>query len=201
MTGFQGIPAGFRAALLDRPRIDRDAWLDRTLGLPDLPDDGPDLPRGGVPYLPCAVDLLVEAVDRARLGPSDTIVDVGSGLGRALVTLHLLTGAEAIGIEIQRGLAATANGLADRLGLTHVRTLHGDATTLLDSLTDATVFFLYCPFDAATFARFLDALEPLARRRTLTLLLVDLPAPARDWIVVEPAPVGASEALVVCRTR
>src|SRR5271170_1554327 len=49
----------FRAALLSIPPDVRDAWLDRVLGLGAPPDDGPELPRGCVPYLSCGVDALI----------------------------------------------------------------------------------------------------------------------------------------------
>src|SRR5580692_4551836 len=48
-------PAAFRAALLNVAPTARDAWVDRVLGLHDLPADGPDLPRGCVPYFPSSV--------------------------------------------------------------------------------------------------------------------------------------------------
>jgi hypothetical protein len=52
-------PYLFRDALLRVPPGERDAWLDSIFGLGDLPDDGPDLPRGCVPYLPSSVDTLL----------------------------------------------------------------------------------------------------------------------------------------------
>lgn len=76
----------FRAALLEVPAIDRDAWLDRVLGLGETPDDGPDV-----------------------------VVDVGGGLGRAAALLHLLTGAAVVGLEIQPRLVLGWRNLAARL--------------------------------------------------------------------------------------
>ena len=154
-------------------------------------------------HRPAPADLLVEAVDRAGWTSADSLVDVGSGIGRALTTLHLLTGATATGIGVQLHLGGAAHTLAAALALpqVHTHTHTGRADALVGAMHDATGFFFYCPFDAATFGRTLDALEPLARRRSLTLCLVDVPAPRRSWLVVEPAPDGASEALVVCRTR
>src|SRR5689334_22751801 len=90
-------PAAFRAALLDVPFLERDAWVDRVLGLNGPPEDGPELPNGCVPYLPCAVDVLLQAVKLAAIGPTDVFVDVGSGVGRAAAVVSLLTGARVIG--------------------------------------------------------------------------------------------------------
>ena len=58
-------PSAFRAVLLGVPAGERDAWVDLVLGLDDLPGDGPALPAGGVPYLPCSVELLLRVVDGA----------------------------------------------------------------------------------------------------------------------------------------
>src|SRR4051794_20890268 len=82
-------PADFRAALERVGPWDRDAWVDVVLGLDVCPDDGPELPRGCVPYLPCPVDALLRLVDEALIRPSDVLVDVGSGVGRAAVLVHL----------------------------------------------------------------------------------------------------------------
>src|SRR5215469_14927659 len=86
-------PSMFRAALLSIPPTERDAWLDLVFGLGELPDDGPELPRDCVPYLPCPVDALLRMVEQASVRPSDVFVDVGSGVGRAAALVHLLTGA------------------------------------------------------------------------------------------------------------
>ena len=75
--------AAFRAALLRVPPATRDGWLDVVLGLGDLPNDGRELPRGCVPYVPSAVDALLRIVEQAPVRASDIFVDIGSGLGRA----------------------------------------------------------------------------------------------------------------------
>lgn len=96
----------FRAALLSVPPAIRDGWLDVVFGLGDLPNDGPELPRGCVPYLPSSVDALLRVVEQAPVRGSDIFVDVGSGLGRAAALVHLLTGAAVIGLEISRTLSS-----------------------------------------------------------------------------------------------
>src|SRR5262249_18543482 len=104
-------PPAFRAALLGVPAGERDAWVDRVLGLDGLPDDGPALPAGGVPYLPCSVEVLLRMVDEASVGSGDVFVDVGAGPGRAIALVHLLTGAAAVGLEIQPALVSAAHDL------------------------------------------------------------------------------------------
>jgi SAM-dependent methyltransferase len=180
----QGVhdPSRFRAALTSVPASARDAWLDLVLGLEELPADGPELPRGCVPYLPCPVDVLLRVIDHAGVDASDVFVDIGSGLGRATTLVHLLTGAGAIGLEIQSELAATARKIAARLSLERVPCIQGDAAALTSFVTVGTVFFLYCPFGGQHLQQVLDQLESIARTRMLRVCCVDLPLPACEWL-------------------
>ena len=54
------------AALMERlvsvPFRDRDVWTDRLLGMPDIPADTSELPRGAVPYIPCSVEDIIAVV-------------------------------------------------------------------------------------------------------------------------------------------
>jgi SAM-dependent methyltransferase len=178
-------PAEFRAALLRVPPRERDAWVDLVLGVDDVPDDGPDLPRGCVPYVPCSVDALLRMVERARVGPSDVFVDVGSGLGRTAAFVHLLTGAGVIGIEIQAGLVRAARDLAARLVVPRVACVEGDAAKVTGSLTIGSVFFLYCPFSGDRLVKVLTELERIARTRTIRVCCLDLPLPPCPWLTLE----------------
>jgi hypothetical protein len=175
----------FRAALLDVAATERDAWVDRVLGLGELPEDGTDLPKDSVPYLPCSVDALLRFVDRAAVTSSDVVVDIGSGVGRAAAFVHLLTGAAAMGIEVQHQLASASRDLAARLSLARVATIEGDASTLPSFAAIGTVFFFYCPFSGERLARVLDALEPIARTRAIRIGCVDVPLPERSWLASE----------------
>ena len=179
----------FRAALLAVPPDARDAWLDRVLGLGPPPEDGPELPRGCVPYVPCGVDALIEIVDRAEVGPADVFVDVGSGVGRAISLVHLLTGAAVIGIEIQSGLVQAARDVA-RVVSSTISNVHGDAVELTGCIMIGSVFFLYCPFSGARLQRLLAALEAIAQTRPIRVCCVDLPLPACGWLAAEPAASG-----------
>ena len=180
----------FREALLGVAPAERDAWLDAVLGIGDLPEDGPDVPRGCVPYLPCSVDALLRVVERAGVTSSDVFVDIGSGLGRATAFVHLLTGADAVGIEIQAGLVRAARDLAATLGLSHVAYFERDAGTSLESVPTGSVFFLYCPFSGNRLASVLGDLERIACTRTIRVCCLDLPLPACPWLEPEARPDG-----------
>src|SRR5262249_32766969 len=139
-------PAAFRAALAGVASGERDRWLDLVLGIDGVPDDGPELPRGCVPYLPCPVDSVVRAIDAAERRRDDVFIDVGSGLGRAAALACLMTGAEAIGLEIQPHLVRAAREIASRAGLARVSFAEGDAARDAALLGLGSVFFFYCPF-------------------------------------------------------
>ncbi len=177
-------PSAFRCALTDVPPSDRDAWVDVVFGFSELPDDGPALPPGCVPYLPCPVDALLRVVEHAEVQGSDVFVDVGSGLGRAAAVVHSLTGAAAIGLEIQPELLHASREVTTRLNLSRLSLLHGDAAELTGYLLVGSVFFLYCPFSGERLAQVLADLEPIARTRTIRVCCVDLPLPPCDWLTL-----------------
>ena len=175
-------PQQFGAALASIPRMDRDAWVDSLLCLEEIPSDGPDLPAGCVPYLPCSVDTLVRVVELAQVSSRDVFVDIGGGLGRAAAIVHLLTGAGAIGIEVQSELAREARAMASGLAADRVRTIHGDAGSLTRYMMNATIFFLYCPFSGERLRQVLSDIEDIARTRELRVCSVDLPIPSQAWL-------------------
>lgn len=177
----------FVAALRAVPPLERDAWLDATLGIVDVPDDGPELPRGCVPYLPCGVDTLQRMVSLTVLTASDVFVDVGAGIGRAAAFTHLATGATAIGIEIQPTLVDAACALMARAHL-DVDIVAGDAVDHGERLARGTVFFLYCPFGGERLTRLLTMLETIAQRRPIRIACVDLPLPPCAWLERVDAP-------------
>jgi SAM-dependent methyltransferase len=187
----------FRAELVRLPPNARDAWLDRVLGIGDVPDDGPALPSGCVPYLPCSVDALLRVIERAGVSSNDEFVDVGSGIGRAAMLVHLLTGAAAVGVEIQPALIVGARDLASRLALHRVSFVEGDAIDVAGSMDSGSVFFLYCPFSGERLAKVLDALETIACSRPIRICSVDLPLPPRAWLTLEAV---ASDELSVYRS-
>lgn len=179
-------PASFRARLSEVPEGDRDAWLDRLWDSEELPDDDPRLPRGCVPYLPCPVDTVLEALRHAAVISDDVFVDVGSGLGRTAALAHLLTGAGCIGLEIQPDLVHAARGRAAWLNLERARFIEGDAADLIRFITVGTVFFLYCPFGGERLRRVFAELELLARIRPIRVCCVGLPSLDLPWL--EPVP-------------
>lgn len=179
-------PQAFRAALVGVPPSDRDAWLDVVCGLGELPDDGPELPKDGVPYLPCSVDTVLRMVELAPVSASDVFVDIGAGVGRAATLVHLLTGAAVIGLEVQPALVRAARDLAAGLHLSRISFFEGDAIELSGHVALGSVFFLYCPFSGDRLTKLLACIEPIARARMIRVSCVDLPLPPCSWLTGDP---------------
>jgi SAM-dependent methyltransferase len=171
----------------------RDAWVDLVLGLDAIPDDGPELPRGCVPYLPCPVDALLRAVDYACVQASDVFVDVGAGVGRAAALVHLLTGAATLGIEIQPELVLAARRLTTRVNGLRLSMIEGDASRMARFIAIGSIFFFYCPFSGGRLEKVLDDLEPIARTKEIHICSVDLPLPPRLWLTLVSPPSGDLE--------
>ena len=163
------------------------AWLD-TLGGPGTPSDGydhADALVGGmfdfanvhdsgtapgqdmVFYQPTPVRHVVAMIDKLALGPGDTLVDLGSGLGHVPMLANILTGASTLGIELQAPLVERARETAKALGLQGVSFVHGDARAA--DLSAGTVFYLYTPFTGAVMDQVLARLADEARYRPLRI--------------------------------
>lgn len=178
-------PLAFRAALEAVPEVDRDAWFDVLCDCTELPEDGP-LPRGCVPYLPCAVATVLDAVRQAAITADDVFVDVGAGVGRAVLLTHLLTGARGVGLEIQPPLVRSARASTAALKLSGVRFVEGDALELVRQAREGTVFFLYCPFGRDRLEHVLDDLAAFARARPIRVCTVGMPPLERRWLQAMP---------------
>jgi SAM-dependent methyltransferase len=160
------------------PVLERNSWVDDVLGIGEPPPDR-DLPRGGVPYLPCSVDEIISAVRDAPVRPHDVLVDLGSGLGRVAILAHLLSGARTAGIEIQGHLVDAARATTEALRLPAVSFAHADAA---ESELGGTVFFLYAPFNGDLLARVLGRLEAVARKHPITVCTVGMALDQPPWM-------------------
>jgi hypothetical protein len=169
--------------LLAIPSAERDAWIDLVLGIPPPPPDR-DLPHGAVPYLPAGVDEIIALVREAPVRASDELVDLGAGLGRVLVLVHLLSGARTHGIEIQPHLVDRARATCAELRLWAVTIEQANAA---EHALDGSVFFLYAPFNGEMLAQVVRRLEEVARRRRIIIGTVDLELHDTPWLVARPS--------------
>jgi hypothetical protein len=166
-----------RRAIEAHPPDLRDHFVEELLDIAYT--DGPSSPE----YVPSHVAEILHAFDAVDLGPGDTLIDVGSGLGKVVMLAGMLTGARARGIELDATLAERSRRSATALGLDDVTFEAADA--LGADIADGTVFFLYIPFSGAVLERFLDRLRPLAGSRRLRVCAAAVDAP---WLrpIAEP---------------
>jgi hypothetical protein len=172
-------------ALLDLlrsvPELHRDDFVDVMLGIDGpVPPDTPYLPRGAVPYLPCAIDDVIAMVAEVPVGDDDELVDLGSGLGRVAIVGHLLSGARARGIDIQGHLVRGAQAIARDLRLPAVTFVRANAAEVA---LDGSVFFLYAPFNGELMVRVLESLREVAERRPVVVCTVGVEFPGEAWLV------------------
>lgn len=173
-------------AIAERAPGERDAFVDHLLGIPAEPRDdryaaGSSAPCERIDFVPSGVSAIADAVLKARIGPRDTFVDVGAGLGRVAAIVHLLTGARAIGIELQPGMVErgeswiAAGGLSDAVELVCADALEAD-------LSRGSVFYLYLPFIGETQRRFLARLAQVARARQIAVCTLGVDLRDAAWL-------------------
>lgn len=99
-------------------------------------------PEQVAPFVTTPSDVVVSMLRFAGTGPSDLVVDLGSGDGRIPITAAMQFGAKGLGIEIDPSLVEASNrnaraaGVADR-----VRFVQGDV--LHEDFSQATVVTVY----------------------------------------------------------
>lgn len=129
------------------------------------PWDGGDVEM--IHYESTPVSAVLELVDRVQMSCADRFVDIGSGLGQVVVLVHLLTGVEAVGLEVVPAYVEQARGEAEKLGVDGVSFSKGDARDA--DLCGGTVYFLFSPFRGQMLQAVLNRLRHEARLRRLTV--------------------------------
>lgn len=167
-------------SLITTPAAQREGLVDRLLGIPPW-GDASSPAEELIGYHPAGVGAVCRALWEGALGPQDTFVDLGSGLGRVLALARALTGCRAIGIELQARLVEqTPEWEGVEVRCTDVR---------MAPLHDGSVFFLYAPFTGNVLAAVLERLHDVARRKGITVLAlgVSIPPETRAWLQLQPS--------------
>jgi hypothetical protein len=95
-----------------------------------------------VMWLPTNDDLVYKLLEAAQVGPNDLLIDLGAGDGKIPIAAAKNFGAQALGIEYNKELAALAGRNAQRAGVADkVRVIHGDI--FKEDFSKATVLTLY----------------------------------------------------------
>ena len=165
------------------PASERDAAIEARLGI-----DGPvlDSPPGEhlIGHHASGVAAIVRTLIEVPVVRADTVIDLGSGLGKFVLVARLLTGANVRGIELQPELISRARHSSQTLGV-DVDFIEGDARDA--DLEDGTVFFLYAPFTGPVLEAVTRRLHAVAKKRAITVaaLGIDLHRSA-PWLVPRP---------------
>ena len=98
-------------------------------------------------YKPTPIPVIHRALAMAKVGPEDTVYDLGSGDGRVLESAARMFKARAVGIEINYALVRESRATLRRLGVeSQVEVRWGDI--FQQDLSPATVVFIFLPEDA-----------------------------------------------------
>lgn len=111
--------------------------------------------------------VLLDLIDHTPLTPTDVFYDLGSGLGQVVLLIHLLTGIQARGVEIEPAFCRFAQGQAVAFGLNDVTFINSDARTA--DYSDGTVFFMFTPFRGQLLQTVLARLQQEAQQRPIRL--------------------------------
>jgi len=166
------------ARVLAAPLELRDHLVEEILDVAYPPLESRAPPPGGVGYVPSGIAEVLFVVEQARLGPDRTFVDLGSGSGKVVLAVAALSGARAIGVEIDAAWVRFATVAAASLGLEHVSFVAGDIRT--SPVPPADVYYLYIPV-----LRSVDVvarLEPVARRRPIQVFASSLDLERLPWL-------------------
>jgi SAM-dependent methyltransferase len=172
--------------LLARPPHERDQAIEGYLGFPS----GSELSRPPgehlIGYHASAVSTIVRLLIEVPVTSEDHFVDLGSGLGKAVLLAHLLTGCRSRGVELQAALCEKARASAARLGIAAKTSFdHEDARSA--DLASGTVFFLYSPFDGPVLDLVLERLRAVASRRAIAVAAHGLDLTRRAaWLLPRP---------------
>jgi hypothetical protein len=169
------------AWLAAHPAADRDAAIERLLGIRDLPAPAAAPDADTIGYSPSGVAPIVRAVLDVPITREDVLVDLGAGLGKVAFAVHLLTGARALGVERRSDLVSRARAVAGRLALEDVTFVEGDARDA--DVGEATVFFLYLPFTGQVLASVMRRLRSVAERRDVVICSLGLDLRGWDFVV------------------
>ncbi|MBX3187468.1 MAG: hypothetical protein KF819_10660 [Labilithrix sp.] len=148
------------------PPDDRDRAVEEHLHLADRAHASSAPGEHLVGYHASGVAPIVRAVLEIPIVAEDVFVDLGSGLGKVVRLVELLTGARARGVEVQGALVDHARDAAARDG-SDVAFTHADARDA--ALDDGTVFFMYTPFTGHALADVTERLLAVAERRAIVV--------------------------------
>jgi hypothetical protein len=140
-------------------------------------------------YQPTPARHILQFIRRSALSASDTLIDLGSGLGHVPILASILTGAQCIGIEAEQAYVTSARDCARSLHLNRVTFIHQNASEA--NLAGGTVFYLYTPFTGNTLNTVLRKLHDVSKERIITICTLGpctLDAASEPWLTATSGP-------------
>jgi hypothetical protein len=144
-----------------------DVFLNGILGIDGTPEETKTLLPEMIGYYPTPARVVLAFLDHTLLSTDDVFYDLGSGLGRVVLLVGLLTTAQARGIEFEPAYCAYAQQRAHALHLSRVTFVNGNVRTV--DYADGTTFFLYTPFTGRLFQDVLTRLRQVACAHPITI--------------------------------
>ena len=116
------------------------------------------------PYVPSPQEVIDRMLEVAQARPGDTVIDVGCGDGRILITAVQKFKARAVGIEIDPKIAAQASDTILKLGLQNkARVVRADVFYADLSQADVVTIYLTTSFNEKLRPKFEKSLRPGTR--------------------------------------
>lgn len=157
-----------------------DAFVNGLIGIETEPQETRPILPGMIGYQATPVRVILTCIAQLNLTANDVFYDLGSGLGRVVMLVALLSDAQTRGIEFEPAYCAYAQDRASRLGLSQVCFINADAREA--DLTDGTVFFMYTPFTGKILTAVLERLQQEAQSRPFVLVTY---GPCTQYILQE----------------
>ena len=123
---------------------------------------------GMVRYQPTPASVILELVERINQQETDVFYDLGSGLGKVTLLVHLLTTVKSVGVEYQPTFCTYADEQIARLGLREkVEYLNCDARDV--DYAAGNIFFLFNPFGGTIFDTVLENIQAVASQKAIII--------------------------------
>jgi hypothetical protein len=144
-----------------------DIFIEELLDVDYLPEETKPRTAEMVFYQPTPARVILEMLSKVEFKKTDSFYDIGSGLGRVVLLVRLLTEAQAIGVEYEPTYVSYAQRAAQKLNLSNVRFLNGDARDF--DYADGTIFFFFTPFSGTIFNTVIQKLFAVAQQKPITI--------------------------------
>ena len=168
------------------------------ISLPACAEDLSPVKDAG-PYVPSPQSVVSDMLRYADVGPSDFLIDLGSGDGRIVRTAAKVFGARGFGVDIKGELVRQANEAAAREGIAERAKFYQQDLFKTD-LSQATVVTMYLLPDTVNLlrAKFLAELRPGTRIISHDYPLTGwLPAKTKEFDLDEKIPISGVKTTIL----